>query len=202
MLGGILLILSSHNHPKARAIAASVGCVVTVIAIGVLAVSAGNAVIDPQNPSTLSGVIDLTLGGILILFGVWRFFHMPRRKQKPKARTPSPKPQMLKYVGVGFLLTVTNSTSLAALLTAAKLTVDSGLEAAQQTAAMGVAMLYFTIPFLGPLLLSAVAPDVSARYLSALDSFIRKYGRYILGVILILIGIYLGRKGLDNPALR
>lgn len=199
MLGGMLFILSGRNYPRSRALAATVGCALTVTVIGILAVSAGNALTDPHQPSALSGVIDLTLGGVLIVFGVWRFFHMPKWKQakKPKAGTPSPKPRLLGYVGIGFLLTVTNPTSLASLLAAAKLTVDSGLERAEQAAALGLAVLYYTLPFLGPLLLTLAAPGVSARFLSALESFIRKYGQYVMAVILILIGIYLGKKGLD-----
>lgn len=198
---GVLLILSSQHYPRGRAFAAWAGSALIAIVIGILAVSAGNAATDPRQPSALSGAINLVLGAVLFFFGIWRLVRMPKKKssqeEKTGARAPSPEPHLLKYMSIGILLTVTNGTSLASYLAAAKLTVDSGLERVEQAIAMAVAALYYTLPLLWPLLLALVAPQASSRFLLAADRIIKRYGRYIMGVILILLGIYLAKKGLD-----
>lgn len=200
MYAGIVLIMSSPRHTRLRVFAALVGAVAAIIIIGVLAVGAGGAVTDPKEPTSLSGIINLILGFALILLSV-RVFLKKRDPEKKKKTRPvedaSARPQLLKYAGYGILLVVTNPTSLTAYVASAKLTVDSGLEFTEQLIAMSVAALYFTLPILIPFVLLLVAPAVCRKFLDFADRILEKYGRYIIAVLLVAVGINMLQRGLD-----
>lgn len=199
MYAGILIILSSPAHPRTRAFAALVGSVFIVTVIGLLAVEAGSAATDPRQPSNLSGVINLVLGILLLYLAINRFFKKQdsNKERKPRFENSSTRPQFIKYIGLGIVLTVVNPTSLASFLTAAKLTVDSDLGSASELIAMIVAGFYYTLPILLPLALAIIAPALSRRFLEAVDRLLNKYGRYIMTVFLVLIGLKLIQKAME-----
>ncbi|MFA6002197.1 MAG: GAP family protein [Thermoleophilia bacterium] len=200
MYAGMVLIMSSTRHTRLRVFAALVGCVLAVIVIGVLAVGAGGAATDPKEPTSLSGIINLILGFALILLSV-RVLMKKSKSGKVKKTRPvedaSARPKLVKFAGYGILLVVTNPTSLTAYLASAKLTVDSGLEATQQLIAMSVAALYFSLPILIPLILLLVAPTVCRKFLNLAERILDKYGRYIIAVLLVIVGLNMIQRGLD-----
>lgn len=177
-----------------------VGSVLIIIAIGIIALAGGaSASGTPQRPSMLSGAIDVIIGAFLFIAGVMRVVEKPKtepEESKPRIKSASLKPQLLKHAALGILLTVTNFTSLASYLASAKLTVDSGLDKIQQITAMSVAGFYFSLPILWPLLFRVVAPSSSEKTLTAINQAIKKHGRYVIAAIALLFGAYLAVKGL------
>ena len=200
MYAGMLLILTSPVHPRTRAFAALLGSVAVAVIVGSLAVSAGGASESVREPSDLSAAINIILGIVLILLGIKNLVKGPREKKPKKEKTTDTAATGLrfgKYLGLGAILTVTNPTSMASLIASSKLVVDSGLESAQQVAAMSLAAFYVTLPFLIPLVLALVAPDLSTRFLNGVDNILKKYSRYIIAGLLLILGLYLIKKGVD-----
>jgi len=198
MYAGMLVVMSSGKPARARSFAALIGNVVTVIVIGFALIEAGSIAAGPRVPTTTSGAIDLAIGFLLIYLGIRRLFLKPKEKtekEKPHENDAATEPQFVKYVGVGVLLTVTNPTSLASYLTAAKLTIDAHVDKADQIIAMSLATFCFSLPILLPLMLMIVSPGVSEKFLRALDTLFARYGRYIIAALLIGLGLYLAAKG-------
>lgn len=200
MYAGMLLILTSPVHPRTRAFAAFLGSVAVAVIVGGLAVSAGGASESVREPSDLSAAINIILGIVLILLGIKNLVKGPREKKPKKEKSADTAATGLrfgKYLGLGAILTVTNPTSMASLIASSKLVVDSGLETAQQFTAMFLAAFYVTLPFLIPLVLALVAPDLSTRFLNGVDHILKKYSRYIIAGLLLILGLYLIKKGVD-----
>ncbi len=199
MYAGMVLIMSSPNYTKLRVFAAWVGSAIAVLVIGVLAISLGGAATDPKEPTTISGIINLVLGIALILLTIWVLFRKkPKPEDEKKAKPPEDPaagPKLFKYAFYGILLVVTNPTSLASYIASAKLTVDSGLETGQQVIAMSIAGIYFTLPVLIPLVLLLIAPAACRKFLDLADRILDKYGRYIVAVVLIIVGANMVQKG-------
>lgn len=199
MYAGMLLILSSPIHPRTRAFAALLGSVVVAIVVGALAISAGGASEAVREPSDTSATINIILGILLIFLGIKNLVKGPREKKSKKQKSADAATglRFAKYLGLGIILTVTNPTSMASLIASAKLTLDSGLESTQQLLAMCLAAFYVTLPFLIPLVLALVAPGLSRKFLNGVDNILKKYSRYIIAGILLLLGLYLIKKGVD-----
>ena len=197
MYAGMVIILAS-THARQRAFAATVGCLLTVTALGLVAVNSEAAVTTPEPPSTASGVIDLVIGAALLLLAARNIFGRKRTKSRFKPRNPkSAKPKLIRFAIFGIILTIANPTSLTVFIAAGKLTVDSGLSDSQKSVAMLLAGFYYALPFLIPLVLSLIAPRYSERFLQFAQRMLAKYGRYIMFIILLALGGNLIRKGLE-----
>ncbi|MHB1465525.1 MAG: GAP family protein [Thermoleophilia bacterium] len=197
MYAGMILVLASP-HARQRAFAATVGCTLTVIILGLVAVNGEAAATTPEPPSTKSGVIDIVIGVMLLLLAAWNIFSRKERKSRFRPRNPSSmKPKLIRFAVFGIILTLFNPTSLTAFIAAGKLTIDSGLSETQKSVAMVIAGVYYALPFLMPLVLSLIAPGYSDRFLAFAQKLLAKYGRYVIFVILVLLGGNLIRKGLD-----
>lgn len=201
MYAGMILIMSSTNYTRLRVFAAWVGSSAAIIVIGVIAITAGGAATKPEEPSAISGVINLVLGAALILLVIWVLF---RKKPKPsdqkKARPPEDPaagPKFLKYAFYGILLVVTNPTSLASYFSSAKLSLDSGLDTGQQAIAMLVAGFYFSLPVLIPLVLLLIAPALCRKFLELAQNILSRYGRYIIAAFLVYAGTNMIVRGVD-----
>jgi len=200
MYAGMLLVFNDQKNFRQRAFAAFIGCAVTVAVLGIFGILAGGQATHARQPTTASGVIDLVLAALLVLAGTRRFLKKPEKEAKPKARkSEGPgKTHFLKFAGVGFLLTITNPTSLTAYLASIKLTLDSGLNATLQVVAVSIAGFYFTLPIFMPLMLAVFAPDTAAKFLAWADRMLKDYGRYIIIVIIYALAVYLAWKGIDT----
>ena len=199
MYAGMILIMSSTGHTRTRVFAAWVGAALTIAVLGAIAVSLGGAA--ARKPSTASGIIDLVLGTALILLVAWVIFRKkPKPEDQKQARPPEDPaagPKFFKYAFYGVLLVVTNPTSLTAYFASAKLTVDSGLPASQQAAAVILAGLYFTLPVTIPLLLLLFAPALCRAFLNVAQNILARYGRYIVVVFLVAVGLNMIVKGVN-----
>ena len=199
MYAGMILIMSSPTHTRLRVFAALIGSVAAIAAIGVVALAVGGTT-GTMGKSTFSGIVDLILGSALLLLTLWVLLRRkPRHKAEKKARRPEDAaagPGFLKYAFYGIVLVVTNPTSLASYFASAKLTLDSGLPGGQQSMAMLLAGFYFTLPVLIPMILLLIAPGLCRKFLDLAQRVLAKYGRYIVVLFLIYVGINLISKGI------
>lgn len=193
----ILVVLSSGIRPVSRGTNILIGSAIAVIAIGAILVAGGGTVITrPEQPSTLSGIIDLILGVLLILVALFAIFRKSGKQEETKS-APSSEPNFRKDVRLGIILTVTNPTSLASYITVAKVSADAALDTVQQIIVMGIAGILFVMPIVWPLLLTIAAPKSSEKFLSATNRVLNKYGKYFVAVLLVYFGVNLLTKGLN-----
>lgn len=199
MLAASLLILSSKEHPRSRAVAYLAGAASTVALVGAIAVAAGGAAHtgSPHGPSSVSAGVDVLLGVLLVVVGVRRLVKQPRESKTISGDKPGTTGRLLAAgAGLGVLLTATNFTSLVFFLAAAKEVADSNLDAAAQALAMSIVGFGFVLPITLPLAVTILLPTASVRILDILNTSMRKYGGYAMPVIAVIFGAYLLYKGL------
>lgn len=200
MLAAALLILSSPKRPKTRTFAYLLGAAVTVIVIGIIAVMIGGKAqsTTAQKPSTVSAVIDLSLGMLLLFIAARGLISKPKQRKQTGVSTDQKRLGIMlaQDIGIGIVLTATNFTSLVFYLAAAKQTADSGLGIATQILGMSIVAVFFLLPVLLPLLITLVAPTIAKKILTAINRAMEDYGGYIMPLIAAIFGVYLAYKGL------
>lgn len=196
----ILVVFSSGGHPVSRGTAILIGSAITVIIIGIILIAAGGTIITrPDEPSMLSGIINLILGVAFILLSLFVAFRKKADKEesgKNDKETPH-EPSFRSDARLGFILTVTNPTSLASYVTVAKVSTDAAISVTQQAIAMVIAGILFVMPIVWPLLLTIAVPQKAEKFLSATNRGLNKYGKYFLALILIYVGYGLMTTGLN-----
>ena len=202
MLTAVVLVLSSKDRPRRRALFFLAGAVITLILIGVAALSISGAAVSQKSDgkSPISAGIDIILGLLLLFMG---FRNLVRSRESNKDSDKGGKFQKFFQGGgagsnffLGVIFTVTDFTSLVFYFVAAKQARDSGLGFIADVAAMTIVGIAIILPILVPLAITIIAPDISGRLTDSLNQWIKKYGKYIGPAIALLFGVYLIDKGL------
>lgn len=200
MLTAVVLVLSSKDRPRRRALFFLAGAVITLIAIGAAAVSLSAAQpTSSHGKSPISAGIDIILGILLLYIGGRNF--LKSRGPAKEGQTGGRFQKFFQGGGtandffLGVLFTVTDVTSLVFYLVAAKQARDSGLGVIADVAAMTIVGIAVILPILVPLAITIIAPNISGRVTDSLNEWIKKYGKYIGPVIAIAFGFYLLFKG-------
>lgn len=196
LLAVTMAILGARDHPRSRTLAYLGGSALTLVLIGILAVTGGGAARGPHRPSALSAAIDIILGALLLYLGVRKLVAKPKtRHVEPASGRASIGRQLVVSAGLGLLLTVTDFSSLVFYVAAAKQTADSRLRVTDQVIAMSVMALFIMVPIIVPLVFTVAAPAAAARLLSWTDQAAKKHGKYIVAAIALIFGVYLVLKG-------
>ncbi len=189
---GVVLLLSSPGHPRARAVAFGVGAALPLVAIAVVglivfrhALAGGHFRISP--------VVDLVFGAILLLLAL-------RLALKPStANTRQPHPVgagPAKCVLLGLGLMVANFSSLVLFIPAVKdvaAAVSVGLGG--KLVILVIVMLIVLLAVLVPVLLYTLAPDRAQAVLVPLVTKTRSHSHAISLAVCLIFGGYLVVKG-------
>lgn len=174
-----IILLSAKKHPKGRTLAYLAGTMVTVAVIGFIFLNGADLISNrPKHPSTLSSLIDLGLGTLLVIFGIDRLFRKPKPKETKKTSASNENAgttlQLIEAAGIGIALTATNFKALVFYLTAARETAKAHLPLADQIAAMALVGLGFIGPIALPLLAETVMPARSKHFLDVLNNLLTR----------------------------
>ena len=109
-----LVVLGGRVAPVRRAWALALGYALVLLAeaAAVLAFAAKTGGSD--TPSDTVGILKLCAAGLLVVIGIRSILHTP----KPKDHVESTDPHLVRYVGIGVALMVTNFTTVALFLPA------------------------------------------------------------------------------------
>jgi threonine/homoserine/homoserine lactone efflux protein len=171
---------------------AAVGAVVLLIADPGEASEAGE-------PATWVGVLELALGGLLLLlaFKQWRSrpakgedVAMPRWMGAIDAFTPA------KSLGVGALLSGVNPKNTLLSIAAGAAVAGTGISGAEQAVAYGVYAVIGTLGVAIPVVIYFALGDRAPALLGRLQNWMVRHNAAVMAVLLLVIGMKLVGDGL------
>lgn len=180
---------------RARAWAFAIGAAITTVAvtIGFWLVFRHHAAGVPSGTHPhRAALVDLVVGGLLLLWGLYR---LPRWKRIKPPAPPKEGGGTLTAFLVGCALMVTNLSTFAFIIVQAKLVAHSTIPVAQQLIVLAIdTVIVLTLVWL-PLLLTLVMPRSSTRVLGSIRHFFDTRGAHTLTIALLVIGAYLIAHG-------
>jgi len=194
----ISLLILSGPHGRARMGIFTVTNVATLAAIGVAWVfllkhsTAGG---DSASKDAATATVDTTLGMILLIIGARAALREPRAKEQHD--TSEAEPALGKYALLGVVMMLSNLTTLALFLPAAKEIAIAGVSAPQRIGVLAMLVVIATVTAWGPLLMSVAAPTAADRVLSSLDRFTTRHAKAITVTVCFGFGAYLIVKGMN-----
>lgn len=184
------VVLASSGRRAATAFA--LGAILTVAAfIGVLLLF-GKSISLPKEPH-LDAQLDIVVGAVLLLFGLF----LRSRRPKEKAEKPQRGEMDVRAaLAFGTVSMATNFTTLALVIPAAKEISSSHLNVLEGAVLAVVLIALASLPAWLPLALTAVAPGPAERGLKAFGAFIQRSGRFATVVLLIAAGLFFVARGI------
>jgi putative Mn2+ efflux pump MntP len=187
-----LVLLGSQFHPKIRTFSLFLGTLVVAAGLALAGLALGQATPSEVKATLLSAVIDFLLGGIFIFLGI-KAVLAKERKVEPKE---APKPQIVKWILIGLVISVTNFDAVFLTLAAAKEVGGSNINEISKIILLLANILFFTLPTTLPLLFYLFLPNLAGRILGKVNHIVLKYSRYVVFVLLVIFGIYFIYRGL------
>jgi threonine/homoserine/homoserine lactone efflux protein len=184
------LTILTGPRPLARGMALAVGAAVPLALVTALVVAVGSSSASLSGDPTVSAVVDLSLGCLLLGLGAWTLVRTP----KPKAPKPPHEPSLGRAFVLGIVGMATNVSTFALYLPALKLISASRVGAADQ-AFIGAIVFLIVLSFvLVPLLLASAVP-ASRRVLTRLGEWMSAHHRALNVGLLFAFGAFLVIKG-------
>ena len=187
------LILTTR-HGRRDATAYAVSAIFILLAFTSAMVLLGRAVQLPDNPS-LSAWLDLVIGVVMLLVALSIY----RRPDRPTSQAEGRKvPTDLGVFGgfaFGAFSMATNFKALALMVPAAKVISTSGGAFPERVILTVVLVLVASMPAWLPVALTVIDPGLAGRVLTAIKHFLERHGRFLLLLILIVLGAFLVVRG-------
>jgi hypothetical protein len=214
LLVAVVLILSGADRPRLRAFAFAVGNVAALVALTVLVATLFRSIGHVgTGPNTTGAVIDLTLGALLLLYGLGRLGELAFHQHHPVTGAdpdldggggdpdPGDPPSDARRGGVvgalalGFALMATNVSTVALYLAALKDVAQARVTGADRLVTVVVVIAVIMVPVVVPLVLTVVAPKRSTRILAGVHGFVVRHRAAITGGFVTVFGVLLLVKG-------
>jgi len=149
---------------------------------------------DPTGTRTIDNIVDLCFALLFTYFGIKSFLHKDKDNTKKFSHDESRK--LFLWLGIGFLISITNFDAVIFDITAAKEIGQAAIDDGKKLILYIAESLFFNMPIVLPLVVYLIAPKTATKILDPLNNFLTKYGRFIVGFIFLGFGIYLGYKGI------
>ncbi len=187
----LTLTTLSGERPLVRGLALTAGAAVPLVLLGAFAFAISGKL---HTSSSTKAVVDLALGGVLLLVGVRG---LVRPASDPKAEEESKRPAgPARSFALGCGAMLVNVTTLALYIPAMKLIATSHVSDADRALAHVIVLLITLAPAALPVALVAVAPGPSRRLLASLGAFMTEHRRAIPVILGFAFGAWLIVKGL------
>lgn len=194
-LMGIILLLSISKKPKISGMGYYVGSILLVLIVLVLGFVLGTGVSQATtHPNPILAVIDLILGFILFVMGIIRIF---RPQKSPKHRFGGEHPDasnlivFVKGLSFGFVMFLINFSTTIIVLEAGKIIATSSVYITGKALVSVILILITLLVCEIPLLIYFLVPGSSERILSKINVWMQKNGHILMGIVILIIGLYL-----------
>ncbi len=198
-LMGIILILSVSKKPKLQGFGYYLGALFLILIVVVIGMLLGAGISSTTSkPGPILAIVDVVLGIILLLLGIMRI-RKPQKVANPvlenDSKIPSNTVTLIKGFSFGFGMFLINfSTTI--------LVLDAGKEIAVSSAdLMGKLIIIIILTIITllvcevPLLLYILFPEKANDILSNVNKWMQKNSHYLMGIVIIVIGVYLVFNG-------
>ncbi len=194
-LMGIIILLSISNRPKLQGFGYYIGAIILIIIVVILGIllGAGITSVTPK-PNPILDSIDILLGIILFLAGIKRIFQAqksPTRLFHGDDKSKSNLVFFIKGVSYGFGLFLINFSTSIIVLEAGK---EIGASSVDLIGKLTVVIILTIITLLVcevPLLMYFAYPEKANNILSKVNKWMQTNGHILMGVVILVIGVYL-----------
>ena len=186
-------MLGSKYNAKLKVFALLIGVLITGLIITALGFFLGFHVPTNFKPTLISAVVDLLLATLFFYFG---FKTICTNEKYPEISSEDKSPHTIKWLIVGFLVSLTNLDAVFLTLTATKEVSGSGIEIIHKIIISVLNLLFFISPVLVPLVLFLIFPRFAGRFLEKIDNALMRYSKYIVFILFIVFAIYFTVRGL------
>jgi len=200
LLALTLTLLSSKNHPKAKAFSFLFGSVLVMALIAYLGILLGEGIIGGGDRHILKATIDIIFGVLLFYLGISSIIEKNKEKNTEKDIKKEENEVrgkgLLKWLVVGFIVNITNVDALVLYFTACKEIGHADFSAFDKIIFSIISGTIVLFPIILPLFFSIIIPKTAEKILKPVGKFMDKYGSYIVAVIFIAFAIIMLIKGL------
>ena len=189
-----IFLLGSKEKPKLKVLTLLAGSVLVGIAAVIIGLLLGNPDPDEQSEKIIAAVINIILGCALLFFAVRIITAKEGRFDIRKISDP-------KYWHLfiaGIIVNATNFDAVIISMTAAKEAYESpDIDIIEKLLLLAVNILFFTLPIWLPLVFYMIAPKSAKPVLDKMNGIVVKYGKYLVLLILVIIGGILLYEGIS-----
>ncbi len=189
-----IVLLGSKFHPKLKTVSLFVGTLIVAVGIALLGFTLGQTIPAGMGKNSISAIVDLVLGIIFILFGVWMIIS---KQQAAKSSSKDQEAKIAKWFFVGFVISITNFDAVFFSFTAAREVSKADIGDMSKIIILVVNILFFSLPIWLPLILYLILPDFAERILAKINVFVLKYSKYILFILFLIFGLFFAFRGIE-----
>jgi hypothetical protein len=196
-----MLILLSPNRSRSAVpfLAGWVAGIVIVVSLCALLARAVPASHSTRHPDTVLGVIEIIVGAAVVLVALlsWRWLQRRPTRSSPKwldsARSMGP----WSALGMGFVLNVRPKGILLAIAAGLTVRADSG-SVPEAVVAIAVYTVIAASTVAVPVIVALAAPGRMEPKLVAFQEWLRRNGRTLTSVVVIVIGVVIVGMGIER----
>lgn len=194
-LMGIILLLSISKKPKISGFGYYVGSIILILIVITIGAIIGAGITNTaSHPNPLLALVDLIVGVVLVLFGARRIFKSqksPKNRFNAENTSVSAPVIFIKGLSFGFVMFLINFSTTLIVLEAGK---DIWASSAALTGKMFVISILIVITLLVceiPLLMYLIFPEKANIILSKVNVWMQRNGHILMGLVILVIGVYL-----------
>jgi threonine/homoserine/homoserine lactone efflux protein len=192
---GIILLLSISKSPKLQGFGYYIGAVILILIVVILGILLGAGITSSSpKPNPILAAVDVLLGILLLIFGLRRIFKAqksPKNRFQGDTKHNSKIVQFIKGLSFGFGMFLINFSTTIIVLAAGK---EIGASSADLVGKLIVITILTLITLLVceiPLLMYILFPEKANNVLSKVNKWMQRNGHYLMGIVIVIIGIYL-----------
>jgi threonine/homoserine/homoserine lactone efflux protein len=189
-------LLSNKDYRIARTVSFWAGSLLVAIILAVIGLKLGSTIQDPNNKRIIDNIVDLILSAIFFYFGIKSLLVKDKNRKENNVDKHHSR-DLWKWFLIGLVISITNFDAVIFNLTAAKEIGQSVVGDTSKFLLLIMGMVFFTLPIILPLVLYLIMPKLAQKVLDPLNTFLTKYGQYIVAIIFIAFAVYLLIKGLQ-----
>ena len=203
ILAGILWVLGGRRNPVPSGFGLFTGVCASVVLLVIIGSIIGAGIQISKHISHTRAIMDVTIGGVLIIIGILSFFRKGRTERE--VETPLPSNENLpigipwKLAVLGVVLTITDLKIVTLSLIAGREIILSSIDSSDKALVYVVYLLLALSSASIPLVYYTISPERSSRVFPAILQFVRRRGDLIMAIICLLFGAHLLSRGI--PAL-
>ena len=192
-----LFLFSRKKFAIGRVLAMLIGALIVAIFLAICGFGIGqNFNIDtPHHHALGKAIIDFILALVMLYFGISGFFKKPNNKKEKKEKHDQSR-RLGKWLIIGLIVSLSNFDVVILNFTAAKEIGTASIKYLDKIILLIIGVLFFIAPVLLPFIFYLTMPAVAEKILLPINTFLKKFGHYLVAVILIVFAIYLFYKGI------
>lgn len=190
-----LVLLGSKKHSLSSTLSLLFGNLITSSIIIFAAFFLTSVSISSKGPNITSAVIDLVLGLFFVFYGLKVFFS---KEGKLKFKNKNSTSGVLKWVIIGFIISITNLDAVLLSFTATREVATSSVAFVEKIFFTGLNVFFFVLPITLPLGICFIFPKIGDVFLTKLNKYVIKYSKYIICIMFLVFGIYFVFRALKH----